>query len=128
MDLDELLRLEAQATPGPWQPYTAYSGESGTPDEVGIYAGAGTTHHGSEKIVISDWTLYGTDVLPDLEFIAAIRNAAPDLLGAARREAGLRAAAEAVINDWLSTFGPDGYPHDMPTNLRFLRDRLAASR
>ena len=67
-----LRELAAKATPGPWQAYIAYSGESGTPDEVGIYAGAGTTHHGQENTVISDWTLYGSEMLPDLEYIAAL--------------------------------------------------------
>jgi len=75
-----LRELAAKATPGPWQAYIAYSGESGTPDEVGIYAGAGTTHHGQENTVISDWTLYGSEMLPDLEYIAALSPSTLNLL------------------------------------------------
>ena len=79
--LDALRTMSEAATPGPWQPYIAYSGESGTPDEVGIYAGAGTTHHGSENTVITDFSLYAGEALLDLEFIAAAVNYVRAALG-----------------------------------------------
>lgn len=44
----------------------------------------------------------------------------------AKRLDRIEAAAEVLIDAWLGTFGPDGYPNAMPENLRFLRDALAA--
>ena len=102
MTREELRRLVDAATPGPWQPFIAYSGESGTPDEVGVYGGERTVH-GTENTIISDWTLYGTEMLPDLEFIAAAREAVPSLLAqldeAEVREQELRAALEELLHE-----------------------------
>ncbi len=75
MTLPESVRaLSEAATPGPWQAYIAYSGESGLPDEVGLYAGAKTTH-GMENTIISDFVSRSENIMADLEFIVALVNA-----------------------------------------------------
>ena len=75
-ELDHLEALANAATPGPWQSYIAYSGELGVPNEVGIYAGAQTTHSDLNTI-ISDFGFRSENMLPDLDFIAA---ASPDVI------------------------------------------------
>ena len=74
-ELDALRALSDAATIGPWGAYISYSGESGTPDEVGLFVNDKAHDVDKEKrVIISDFGLYASETLPDLEFAAAAVN------------------------------------------------------
>jgi hypothetical protein len=115
--LRELRALSEAATPGPWGAYISYSGESGTPDEAGLFVND-KAHDvdGEKQTIISDFSLYASEHLPDLEFIVAAVNyvraalasteraATPDNAG--RSPIDVEALAEALD----ATYDIDGTP------------------
>jgi hypothetical protein len=104
--LRELRALSEAATPGPWGAYISYSGESGTPDEAGLFVND-KAHDvdGEKQTIISDFSLYASEHLPDLEFIVAAVNYVRAALASTERAAtpdgagedGLRGALERIV-------------------------------
>lgn len=104
--LAELERLEAKATKGPWYAgsFNGVEDANGewqidfakSPSPDSIY----TDPTGDGVCVVSTGSGEYGHVPDDLRFAAALRNAAPALIAAARRERALREAAASVVADY----------------------------
>lgn len=103
-DLDQLEALLAKATPGEWDVAPYYTGTG--PDEVcrGML------------VVDDDWPIgiisendppLGDTLSDDLDLIAALRNAAPDLIAKARRVEALEAALRKIAAECCVPLGAD---------------------
>ena len=82
LDLDELERLLAEATPGPWR---------------GEENGDGYLMHRSRPEVVLGRIAHGNSRV-DAVFVAALRNAAPHLLALARAAERFAAAVAAYLD------------------------------
>jgi hypothetical protein len=100
LDLDELERLEREATAGPWQPDNEH--RNVLRDVEGY------------SLLTTDRPSYGTQSEfgaftqdEDAAFIAALRNAAPALIARARRADELEAELQAVKDSLTATNSPE---------------------
>ena len=93
VDLTELDRLLAEATRGPWRALP------------GTFTGRANILHASKDdeswtdvpIVVSHY--YSSTTKPDFALIAALRNAAPELIAAARERDALKAERDAARDE-----------------------------
>lgn len=105
-DLDELERLLAEATPGPWYELSKV--------DVSCQRDTGYTH-GVRSGAIPQRVLLGYPDSPreltDIRLVLALHNAAPALIAAARREQEARALIAALVEAGFSVFCCRSLPH-----------------
>jgi hypothetical protein len=85
-ELDALEKLEKAATPGPWHEYSNHDSVYGT--QIGMIDDADSPH---DVFQLADTSFDEDTSNTNAELMAALRNAAPALIAAARENADLRA-------------------------------------
>jgi hypothetical protein len=105
LDLEELRKLEAAATAGEWHRHT-YGHANLTDIAAAVTYSIGMTDppstdaswlHANEDGPAVSFVGNGPKQTDNGDFIVALRNAAPDLIAAAEREAKLRAALSELV-------------------------------
>jgi hypothetical protein len=97
LNLDELEALLAKATPGPWHAEPKRLVVNGQQGPIMSYLAGNAAKPEGMKVSLA------SERVADHQFVAALHNAAPTLIEAARREEKLREVAKAVVwFDWSS--------------------------
>jgi hypothetical protein len=119
IDLDRLERLEKAATSGPWSVATGYASHG---FHEGIVTGSDSADF--RTILKPNWSL--PNALGNIEFVAALRNAAPDLIAAARTADAARKDINELIRVIRTTaFFGRGIPEPFGSMFRAIEAKYA---